>query len=79
MEALSSAHIVRDEDPNFILWPKALASSQGKDDEWILDSVCSFHMCHVKEFFIAFLDSQGFVLMGNDQSYQIEGVGSVKI
>ena len=36
-------------------------------------------MCYKRDFFSTFSDLQGSVLMGNDQSCQIEGVGSVKI
>ena len=44
-----------------------------------MDSGCSHHVCHERELFSTFAKSSGLVVMGNDQSCPIEGVGLVKI
>jgi hypothetical protein len=54
-------------------------SSKHEDDSWILDSACFYHIFYVKKFFHLFLSSNGSIFMGNDQAYEIEGVGFVRI
>ncbi len=49
------------------------------EDDWILDSACSFHMCPSKEFFSTYEPKYGNVLMGNDQSCQVVGIGTIRI
>ena len=49
-------------------------------DEWILDSGCSFHMCPQKDFFITFEKVDGGrVLLGNNLTCKVAGIGSVSI
>jgi len=70
-----SGSVVVTEDSGYAL----CTSAHVGNDEWILDSACSYHMCHVKEFFSSYTPSKGSVLMGNDQPCKIVGIGSVKI
>lgn len=46
---------------------EALAISNNQiSDEWILDSGCTFHMCHTKSWFESIQESdQGLVILGN--------------
>ena len=53
--------------------------SPKRDDEWILDSACLYHICYNRGYFSSFLALNGTVLMGNDHPCQIVGIGSVKI
>lgn len=57
-----------------------VADSHILEDSWILDSGCSYHMCPNKEWFDTFKPHKGgTVLMGNDASCKVLGIGSVKI
>ena len=48
--------------------------------DWILDSGCTFHMCHNKSWFYTFEKvNQGYVLMGNNSTCPVVGHGSVRI
>uniref|UniRef100_A0ACD5XBE3 Uncharacterized protein n=1 Tax=Avena sativa TaxID=4498 RepID=A0ACD5XBE3_AVESA len=57
------------------------AACASRDDEWILDSACSFHICCNKDWFSSYESVQtgDFVRVGNDNPCHIVGVGSVKI
>ncbi|KAK5795348.1 hypothetical protein PVK06_036610 [Gossypium arboreum] len=49
-------------------------------EEWILDSGCTFHMSPNRDWFTTYETvSEGVVLMGNNASYKIAGVGTIKI
>ena len=49
-------------------------------DSWILDSACSFHVTPNKDWFdIYMLVNSGFVLMGNDASCKVIGIGNIRI
>lgn len=51
--------------------------SSGKD-EWILDSGCTFHMTPCKKYFTEFMEvNGGQVIMGNDFSCKIKGIGKI--
>jgi hypothetical protein len=49
------------------------------DDEWVLDSGTSFHICCNKDWFSSyeFVQTGDFVRVGNNTQCQIMGVGSV--
>ena len=50
------------------------------EDQWILDSNCSFHMCPNKTWFDTYEEkSGGNVFMGNDVSCKTIGIGTIKI
>ena len=48
--------------------------------DWILDSGCTFHMCPNRDWFSTNETmSKGIVLMGNNVSCKITGIGTVRI
>ncbi|KAG8483857.1 hypothetical protein CXB51_023418 [Gossypium anomalum] len=48
--------------------------------EWILDSGCTFHMSPNRDWFTTYETvSEGVVLMGNNTSCKIAGVGTIKV
>ena len=57
-----------------------MSSSEQLTDAWILDSACSYHMTPNKDWFDTYraVDS-GSVLMGNDASCKVIGIGNVRI
>ncbi len=60
-----------------------LSVSSGSDhstDSWVLDSACSFHMTPNRAWFDTYrLVDSGSVLMGNDASCKVVGIGNIKI
>ncbi|KAG8482499.1 hypothetical protein CXB51_024054 [Gossypium anomalum] len=49
-------------------------------EEWILDSGCTFHMSPNRDWFTTYeIVSEGVVLMGNNASCKIAGVGTIKV
>ncbi|KAG8480615.1 hypothetical protein CXB51_024767 [Gossypium anomalum] len=49
-------------------------------EEWILDSGCTFHMSLNRDWFTIYeIVSEGVVLMGNNASCKIAGVGTIKV
>lgn len=49
-------------------------------NEWILDSGCTFHMCPVKFWFEELTETeQGVVLLGNDKSCKLKGIGQIRM
>ena len=50
------------------------------EDEWIMDSGCSYHMTHKREWFedMAKIDG-GTVRMGNKTLSKVKGIGSIRI
>ncbi|KAG8491575.1 hypothetical protein CXB51_014846 [Gossypium anomalum] len=49
-------------------------------EEWILDSGCTFHMSPNRDWFTTYKTvSEGVVLMGNNVSCNIVGVGTIKV
>ena len=57
-----------------------VVSSEAYDEEWIMDSGCSFHMCPKKEMFSVFKEvSGGIVLLGDNKACNVLGIGSVVI
>ncbi|CAL8167282.1 unnamed protein product [Prunus armeniaca] len=47
---------------------------------WILDTGCTFHMCEVREWFYTYKEvSSGEVLMRDDSSCLVKGIGTVGI
>ncbi|KAL1189499.1 Retrovirus-related Pol polyprotein from transposon TNT 1-94 [Cardamine amara subsp. amara] len=50
------------------------------ENEWIMDTGCSYHMTHKKEWFEELSeDVGGSVRMGNKTTSKVQGIGSVKI
>lgn len=55
-------------------------SSDDPKEDWIMDSGCTYHMSPRKDWFFDFKDLEaGQVLMGNNQSCKIQGIGSIKL
>ncbi|XP_073137773.1 uncharacterized protein [Henckelia pumila] len=55
-------------------------SSDDPTDEWILESGCTYHMSPRKDWFSDFKEAEtGYVLLGNNESCKILGVGSIKL
>ncbi|KAG8501848.1 hypothetical protein CXB51_004653 [Gossypium anomalum] len=49
-------------------------------EEWILDSGCTFHMSPNRDWFTTYETvSEGVVLMGNNASCKIAGLGTIKV
>ncbi|KAG8489027.1 hypothetical protein CXB51_017119 [Gossypium anomalum] len=49
-------------------------------EEWILDSGCTFHMSPNRDWFTTYETvSEGVILMGNNASCKIAGVGTIKV
>ena len=49
-------------------------------DSWILDSACSYHMTPNKDWFNTYRSvNSGFVMMGNDASCKVAGIGNIII
>ena len=56
------------------------SSSDHFTNSWILDSACSYHMTPNKDWFNTYkLVNSGSVLMGNDASCKVVGIGNVRI
>ncbi|KAL8549453.1 hypothetical protein ACS0TY_008332 [Phlomoides rotata] len=55
-------------------------SADRLDDEWVLDSGCTIHMCPNECWFknLENLDGES-VLLGNDKSCKVKGIGSIRI
>ena len=50
------------------------------NQDWILDSGCTFHMCPNRDWFSTYEKvSKGVVLLGNNASCRIAGIGTIKI
>ncbi|KAH9678733.1 hypothetical protein KPL71_025836 [Citrus sinensis] len=57
-----------------------IAAEKQSSGEWILDSGCSFHMCHNKNFFKTFDNiAGGKVLLGNNLACNVAGIGTINI
>ena len=49
-------------------------------DSWVLDSACSFHVTPHKDWFDTYKSVNcGSVLMGNDATCKVVGIGTIKI
>ena len=56
------------------------SSSNHLTDSWILDSACSYHMTPNKDWFNTYRSvNSGFVMMGNDASCKVAGIGNIII
>ena len=50
------------------------------EDEWILDSGCTYHMCPNRKWFIDYSEvDEGSVIMGNDHKCKVAGIGTIAI
>ena len=57
-----------------------VSPSTSLQDEWILDSGCTHHMCPIRDWFLDLEELDGGVVyMGNDNLCKIAGMGSIKL
>lgn len=50
------------------------------DDDWVLNSGCSYHMCPRRDWFVEYkLYNGGQVIMGNNKACRVIGIGTVKL
>lgn len=55
-------------------------SSLSMENEWVMDSDCSFHMCPNREWFQNFNKKEtGTVYMRNNQSCSVQGIGNIPL
>lgn len=61
--------------------PEALSSTYVHlEDEWIMDTGCSYHMTHKREYFEDLIeDAGGWVRMGNKTMSKVKGVGTIRV
>ncbi|KAH0714096.1 hypothetical protein KY284_007001 [Solanum tuberosum] len=74
----AEASVAADESDGTIFL--ATSNSFKSNDEWILDSGCSYHMCPNKDLFATYESvGDGVVLMGNNASCKVFGKGTIQI
>ncbi|KAG8488508.1 hypothetical protein CXB51_016430 [Gossypium anomalum] len=58
----------------------AFVNDSKVSEEWILDSGCTFHLSPNRDWFTTYETvSEGVILMGNNASCKIAGVGAIKV
>ena len=74
--------VVESESDGDVLLATSLATTCGRglDDNWVLDSGCTYHMCPRRDWFITYepVDT-GVVLTGNNVECKVAGIGTVQI
>ncbi|KAG8490814.1 hypothetical protein CXB51_013991 [Gossypium anomalum] len=74
----SEADVIEDYSDGELLL--ASVNDSKVSEEWILDSGCTFHMNPNRDWFTTYETvSEDVVLMGNNASYKIAGVGTIKV
>ncbi|KAG8499179.1 hypothetical protein CXB51_005552 [Gossypium anomalum] len=77
-ENFGEADVVEDYSDGELL--VASVNDSKVSEEWILDSGCTFHMSPNRDWFTTYeIVSGGVVLMGNNASCKIAGVGTIKV
>ncbi|KAH9660266.1 hypothetical protein KPL70_024153 [Citrus sinensis] len=57
-----------------------VATENSQKGKWVLDSGCTFHMCHVKTYFTEYQEIDGGrIMMGNNSICRIIGIGNVSL
>lgn len=55
-------------------------TDQDSRDKWVIDSGCSYHMTSRREWFVEFSEvAGGQVLLADDRSVSVQGIGSIRI
>ena len=77
-KATTSANVVQeDSDHSDGDMLSVLSATDRFTDDWILDSGCSYHMRPHKDWFVTYRSVNcGNVLMGNDASCKVVGIGT---
>ena len=72
----NSANVARDDSSDDAL---VVAGCAETNDEWVLDTACTFHMCPHRDWFNTFdsTTSAGSVLGFDNSPCKIEGIGSI--
>ena len=76
-----SANVVEEGDPERGDGDMLLVSSSRDHltNSWIMDSACSYHLMPKKDWFDTYrLVNYGYLLMGNDASCKVVGMGNIK-
>ena len=68
---------VHDNDDDYVLTTSC--NNGFYDNKWILDSGCTLHMTFRRDWFSSYETSRGTVLMGNNATCKIVGIGSVHV
>ncbi|KAH0664726.1 hypothetical protein KY285_025932 [Solanum tuberosum] len=68
---------VHDSDDNYVLTTSY--NSGVYDNKWVLNSGCTLHMTCRRDWFSSYETSGGTVLMGNNATCKIVGIGSVRV
>ncbi|KAG8485411.1 hypothetical protein CXB51_021801 [Gossypium anomalum] len=77
-ENFGEADVVEDYSDGELL--VASVNDSKVNEEWILDSGCTFHMSPNQGWFTTYETvSEGIILIGNNASYKIVGVGTIKV
>ncbi|KAG8490339.1 hypothetical protein CXB51_015583 [Gossypium anomalum] len=77
-ENFGEADVVEDYSDGELL--VASVNDSKVSEEWILDSGCTFHISPNRDWFTTYETvSEGVVLMGNNTSCKIAGVGTIKV
>jgi len=80
--AIADCVVKYESDGDVLVATMSLATTSGKgvDDDWILYSGCTYHMCPHRNWLVTYepVDT-GIVLMGNDTECKVVGIGTVKI
>ncbi|KAI9162073.1 hypothetical protein LWI28_023521 [Acer negundo] len=75
-ETSSTANVVSEDNGELL----SVVSTSYASDAWILDSGCSFHMCANRDWFDTYeSQSGGEILMGNNATCKVIGIGTIKI
>ena len=61
--------------------PEALNVHSGTpiEESWIMDSGCTFHICSHKSWFQNLESCQGLVMLENDQTCEVKGIGEIRL
>uniref|UniRef100_A0A2N9HCZ1 Integrase catalytic domain-containing protein n=1 Tax=Fagus sylvatica TaxID=28930 RepID=A0A2N9HCZ1_FAGSY len=81
-KAAESASVVEEKSDDNEVHGDLLSVLLGNDalsESWVLDFACSYHMCPKKEWFDTYKPCNNTVIMGNDATCSVIGIGTVKI
>ena len=75
----NSANVARDDSSDDAI--VVIAGCAETNDEWVLDTACTFHMCPHRDWFNTFdsTTSAGSVLGFDNSPCKIKGIGSIRI
>jgi len=74
----STVEQVHDFDNDYVL-TTSCNNNSSYGNKWVLDSACTLHMTFRKDWFSSYEKSGGTVVMGNNATCAIVGIGSVRV